>query len=147
MLSRLPNFGSDVVGTSALQRGALLEGKGAWLLHVQSAWVHGKISNLQYLLYLNFAAGRSFNTLAQWPVFPWVVADYTSPVLDLENPKTFRDLSKPMGALGHPQRLEEARCALLSVVDASMPQLCSTCIAPIRDLPAGASHAYRPCRI
>ena len=72
-LSSLPHFGSDVTGTSALQRGALLEGKGAWLLHVQAAWLHGKVSNLQYLLYLNFAAGRSFNSLAQWPVFPWVL--------------------------------------------------------------------------
>jgi len=30
-------------------------------------------------------------------VFPWVVQDYTSPVLDLDKEKTFRDLSKPMG--------------------------------------------------
>ena len=112
LLTSLPHLGADVKGASALQRGALLEGKGAWLLHVQSAWLHGKVSNLQYLLYLNFAAGRSFNTLAQWPVFPWVLADYTSAELDLERAETFRDLSKPMGALGHPQRLAEARCAL-----------------------------------
>jgi hypothetical protein len=109
LLSNLPNFGTDVKGATALQRGALLEGKGAWLLHAQSAWIHGKISNLQYLLYLNFAAGRSFNTLAQWPVFPWVLADYASHTLDLGLSATFRDLSKPMGALGHPSRLREAR--------------------------------------
>ena len=30
----------------------------------------------------------------QYPVFPWVIADYSSPVLDLHNPATFRDLSK-----------------------------------------------------
>ena len=29
----------------------------------------------------------------------WVIADYTSPTLDLTNPRTFRDLSKPIGAL------------------------------------------------
>jgi factor associated with neutral sphingomyelinase activation len=111
LLSELPNLGADVEGATALQRGALLEGKGAWLLHGQSAWIYGKISNLQYLLYLNFAAGRSFNTLAQWPVFPWVLADYKSPTLDLQRPASFRDLSKPMGAVGHPDRLREARCA------------------------------------
>ena len=33
-------------------------------------------------------------------VFPWVLADYTSEYLDLEQPRTFRDLSKPMGAIG-----------------------------------------------
>lgn len=111
LLSQLDRFGADVKGSSALQRGSLLEGKGAWLLHVQNAWAHGKVSNLEYLLYLNFAAGRTFNDLAQWPVFPWVLRDYTSPELDLEDDATFRDLSKPMGALGHPDRLAEARCA------------------------------------
>ena len=30
-------------------------------------------------------------------VFPWVLADYTSPSLDLNSPATFRDLSKPVG--------------------------------------------------
>lgn len=32
-------------------------------------------------------------------MFPWVVADWSSERLDLTNPASFRDLSKPMGAL------------------------------------------------
>ena len=44
----------------------------------------------------------------QWPVFPWVLADYTSQILDLDSPASFRDLSKPIGAL-NPQRLESYR--------------------------------------
>ena len=36
---------------------------------------------------------------------PWVLADYKSPRLDLNNPNTFRDLSKPIGAL-NPDRLQ-----------------------------------------
>jgi hypothetical protein len=40
-----------------------------------------------------------YNDLTQYPVFPWVIADYTSPTLDLNNPATYRDLSKPIGAL------------------------------------------------
>jgi hypothetical protein len=51
-------------------------------------------------MHLNTLAGRSFNDITQYPVFPWVLADYTSSFLDLENPAIFRDLSKPMGALG-----------------------------------------------
>ena len=39
-------------------------------------------------------------------MFPWVLADYTSPALNLTDPRTFRDLSKPIGAL-NPERLEE----------------------------------------
>ena len=41
---------------------------------------------------------RSYNDLMQYPVFPWILADYDSEELDLTNHKTFRDLSRPMGA-------------------------------------------------
>ncbi|XP_033626549.1 protein FAN-like [Asterias rubens] len=68
-------------------------------------WQNGVISNFDYLLYLNSQADRSFNDLTQYPVFPWVIADYTSETLDLTNPKTFRDLTKPVGALS-PNRLQ-----------------------------------------
>jgi hypothetical protein len=51
-------------------------------------------------MYLNSLAGRTYNDLTQYPVFPWIIADYVSEELDLNNPKTFRDLSKPMGAQG-----------------------------------------------
>jgi hypothetical protein len=71
-------------------------------------WQAGLISNFDYLMQLNTIAGRTFNDLTQYPVFPWVVADYESDELDLSDPKTFRDLSKPMGAL-EPTRAEYFR--------------------------------------
>uniref|UniRef100_A0AAQ5XV51 WDFY family member 4 n=1 Tax=Amphiprion ocellaris TaxID=80972 RepID=A0AAQ5XV51_AMPOC len=58
----------------------------------------GEISNFEYLMHLNTIAGRTYNDLMQYPVFPWVLADYHSETLDLSNPASFRDLSKPMGA-------------------------------------------------
>lgn len=61
-------------------------------------WQKGEISNFHYLMLVNTMAGRTFNDLTQYPVFPWVLADYTSEELDLNNPATFRDLSRPMGA-------------------------------------------------
>ncbi|KAI9046878.1 hypothetical protein LZ554_008956 [Drepanopeziza brunnea f. sp. 'monogermtubi'] len=61
-------------------------------------WAKGEISNFHYLMLVNTMAGRTFNDLTQYPVFPWVLADYTSEELDLDNPATFRDLTKPMGA-------------------------------------------------
>ncbi|CAI5976448.1 unnamed protein product [Closterium sp. NIES-65] len=61
----------------------------------------GRISNRDYLLFLNLAAGRTMCDLAQWPVMPWVLADYTSHHLDLNDPATFRDLSKPTGSNVH----------------------------------------------
>uniref|UniRef100_A0A4W3K0V5 Neutral sphingomyelinase activation associated factor n=1 Tax=Callorhinchus milii TaxID=7868 RepID=A0A4W3K0V5_CALMI len=62
-------------------------------------WQKGHLSNYEYLLHLNNLGDRSCNDLSQYPVFPWIIADYTSPDLDLSNPETFRDLSTPVGAL------------------------------------------------
>ncbi|XP_068053666.1 WD repeat- and FYVE domain-containing protein 4 isoform X1 [Anomalospiza imberbis] len=61
-------------------------------------WQKREISNFDYLMYLNTLAGRSYNDYMQYPVFPWVLADYHSETLNLTDPHTFRDLSKPMGA-------------------------------------------------
>ncbi|ORY17308.1 hypothetical protein BCR34DRAFT_555837 [Clohesyomyces aquaticus] len=60
-------------------------------------WLKGEMSNFHYLMFVNTLAGRTFNDLTQYPVFPWVIRDYTSDVLDLTKPESFRDLSKPMG--------------------------------------------------
>lgn len=49
-------------------------------------------------MHLNTLAGRSYNDLMQYPVFPWILADYESEELDLTNAKTFRNFAKPMGA-------------------------------------------------
>ncbi|XP_043381670.1 neurobeachin-like protein 1 isoform X1 [Chelonia mydas] len=62
-------------------------------------WVNREISNFDYLIQLNTMAGRTYNDLAQYPVFPWVLQDYTSEELDLNNPAVFRDLSKPIGVV------------------------------------------------
>lgn len=60
-------------------------------------WQNGEISNFQYLMHLNTLAGRGYSDLTQYPVFPWILADYESETLDLTNPNTFRKLEKPMG--------------------------------------------------
>ncbi len=62
-------------------------------------WLGGGMTNFDYLMALNVLAGRSFNDITQYPVFPWVIADYESEELDLTNERSFRDLSKPMGAI------------------------------------------------
>lgn len=65
---------------------------------VTQRWVRGELSNFQYLMNLNTIAGRSYNDLMQYPIFPWILADYTSDYLDLTKPTSFRDLSRPVGA-------------------------------------------------
>jgi Beige/BEACH domain/PH domain associated with Beige/BEACH/Concanavalin A-like lectin/glucanases superfamily/WD domain, G-beta repeat len=73
-----------------------------------SQWQNGKMTNFEFIMQLNSLAGRSFNDLTQYPVFPWVIADYESEELDLDDPKTYRDLSKPMGAIGE-ERAQQFR--------------------------------------
>jgi hypothetical protein len=68
------------------------------------AWANREISNFDYLMQLNSLAGRSINDLGQYPVFPWIIADYTSSKLDLKDPRTFRDLRYPIGAQLESQR-------------------------------------------
>lgn len=53
-------------------------------------------------------ADRTFQDLTQYPVFPWVVSDYTSNELDLNDKNSYRDLTKPIGAL-NAERLERLK--------------------------------------
>ncbi|KAJ3215649.1 Neurobeachin-like protein 1 [Dinochytrium kinnereticum] len=69
-------------------------------------WQRHEISNFEYLMYLNTVSGRTYSDLTQYPVFPWILADYTTKTLDLNDPKSYRDLSKPIGALNE-SRLEQ----------------------------------------
>ena len=69
---------------------------------VTEKWVNGQISNFEYLMYLNYSAGRSYNDLTQYPVMPWVVCDYSS----TSSCSVYRDLSKNMGSLGSAERIK-----------------------------------------
>lgn len=66
------------------------------------------------MLYFSLA-DRTVNDLTQYPVFPWVVADYTSSTLDLSNSNTFRDLTKPIGAL-NPERLLKLQVFIIQIL-------------------------------
>ena len=63
------------------------------------AWQRRDMDTFTYIAVLNQLSGRSVHDLSQYPIYPWVLADYASPKLDLDDPSTFRDLSKPIGAL------------------------------------------------
>lgn len=63
-----------------LEQGAGILGTLIGEASVTQRWVRGEISNFQYLMHLNTLAGRSYNDLSQYPVFPWVLADYDAEV-------------------------------------------------------------------
>jgi len=104
----------------AVAGSALLEGKIGWLEATTAAWRRGAVSNLDYLLYLNAAAGRGFNDLTQWPVMPWVLRDYRSETLNLDDPAVYRDLARPVGALDE-ERLATLRERMRQMKLAKMP--------------------------
>lgn len=62
-------------------------------------WQQGQISNFDYLMQLNILSGRSFKDISQYPIFPWLITDFTSNSLsNVFNDKNIRDLRKPIGA-------------------------------------------------
>lgn len=84
-------------------------------------WRRREISNFDYLVYLNQAASRTVNDLTQYPVFPWVLSNYTSEHLDLSDVRNFRDLTKPIGAL-EPGRLDKFIERYENFIDDSIPR-------------------------
>ncbi|XP_074273089.1 BEACH domain-containing protein C2-like [Silene latifolia] len=84
-------------------------------------WARWEISNFEYLMQLNTLAGRSYNDITQYPVFPWILADYSSKNLDLSNPSSYRDLSKPVGALNS-ERLKKFQERYSSFDDPVIPK-------------------------
>jgi len=71
-------------------------------------WISREISNFDYLMMLNAIAGRTYNDLNQYPIFPWIIKDFTSEQLDLNDPNIYRDFSRPIG-IQNSKHIEEVR--------------------------------------
>ena len=72
-------------------------------------WRIGKITNFEYLFWCNVFSGRSFLDLSQYPIYPQVLADFSSSEIDLNDISIFKDLSissTPQSNLGYLARFE-----------------------------------------
>jgi factor associated with neutral sphingomyelinase activation len=96
-----------------------------FIVQASKEWQKKNITNYDYLLLLNSAAGRTIQDLSRYPVFPWVISDYSSAKLDLTKQETFRDLTKPIGALNE-KRLESFRQRFASMEGMEDPFLYGT---------------------
>lgn len=65
---------------------------------IVEAWRNRSITNFMYLLVLNILAQRSMNDLSKYPVFPWILSDYSSEEINLDDPNVYRRLDTPLGA-------------------------------------------------
>ncbi|XP_021314979.1 BEACH domain-containing protein B isoform X2 [Sorghum bicolor] len=110
----------------------------------RESWRRREMSNFEYLMILNTLAGRSYNDLTQYPIFPWILADYSSEKLDFNKSSTFRDLSKPVGALDA-KRFKAFEDRYLNFVDPDIPRVVSLTmqIVYFRALKAHTGTAYQ----
>ena len=67
-------------------------------MKITEQWLAGRLSNFQYLLEINKYSGRSFNNPSQYPLFPWILKDYTSNTINMDDETIYRDFRKPVGA-------------------------------------------------
>ena len=64
----------------------------------EEKWCNYQITSLEYLMRLNLIGNRSFIDLTQYPIFPWIITNYSNEQIDnLE--KEIRKLNIPMGMI------------------------------------------------
>ena len=68
-------------------------------IHIYRTFVIHPCSYYIHALTIYTLSLYTYTLLYILQVFPWILKDYTSPILDLRDPSVYRDLSKPMGAL------------------------------------------------
>ena len=74
-------------------------------------WTKWEISTFTLLNYMNLLSSRSYHDINQYPVFPWIITNYTSntlPVLNSEN-NQIRPFNKPMGMMDITPEAEERK--------------------------------------
>ena len=50
------------------------------LSKIVSKWKEWKITNFEFLMWLNIFGNRSYNDMSQYPVFPWILSNYEDPL-------------------------------------------------------------------
>ena len=88
-------------------------GKKIKLSKIINQWKNWEFSNFELLILLNIFSNRSYSDITQYPVFPWLLSNYSDPLKTQQIKKkeneneedktiedyTYRDLSLPMGML------------------------------------------------
>ena len=69
-------------------------------------WQNYNISTLEYLIWINIYGGRSFNDLNQYPIYPWIITNYSTKEI---TKKDFRSLNIPIGMLETDEKARERK--------------------------------------
>lgn len=75
-------------------------------INFQKKWQEMKLTNYQYLIFLNFLIGRNFIDVSNYPLLPWILKDYNTEQIQLtSNLKSMiRDFSS---GINEKQNIEE----------------------------------------
>ena len=82
---------------SKLYLGSIIDEKSI-LEKAYEHWTLGHITTYAYLMILNTLSGRTFNDLAQYPIYPWILTNFSSDELDFNDAKIYRDFNYPIYA-------------------------------------------------
>jgi len=97
--SNCPNFGKK-------------NPKGQYFTSKVDSWINWKISNFEFLMWLNIYSNRSYHDLSQYPVFPWILKNYSDKIFSL--PEDMRDFDVPMGMMELDPRGKERKILYLN---------------------------------
>ena len=86
--------GKKVIGYQQINPN--IKKKSYYVNYKMEEWQNNYISTLEYLMWLNIYSGRSFSDLTQYPVFPWLIINYSDDSKEITN-KDFRSLNIPIG--------------------------------------------------
>ena len=73
-------------------------------------WKNWEISTLKMIMIMNLYANRSYNDINQYPVFPWIITDYTSKTFEpFTTDNYIRPMNKPMGMMDFTEESKERK--------------------------------------
>ena len=62
-------------------------------------WQNWEMSNFKFLMFCNMYSNRSLNDINQYPVYPWILTNYTDKELSLNKENAIRPFGVPMGMM------------------------------------------------
>ena len=106
----------NIVGyeNGIIQKQKGLKIKSINLSKIVKSWKNWEISNFDFLMWLNIFGNRSYNDISQYPIFPWILANYDDPLqveqIEIVESETKRTMSLPLlNSLSNKETKEEER--------------------------------------
>ena len=77
--------------------------------NITDLWRNFKMSNFEYLMWINIYGNRSYQDISQYPVFPWLLIEHESKKFEtlISKSQNMRDLRLPMGMLYNGEKGKE----------------------------------------